>query len=164
MTPNALALAPDAPMAPNAPLTPSRPSGAATAAEVRAVLPHRRSFLFIDRVLSCDEHEIRALKNVTHTEPFFEGHFPDDPIFPGVLLIEACAQAGGILIARRGRAGRGYLARVNDFKFTGFVVPGDALVLIAECTQSAGPFAKAAVRAEVEGRVVASGTVTYYFR
>jgi 3-hydroxyacyl-[acyl-carrier-protein] dehydratase len=152
------ALAPDP--APSAPA--SAPAGATP--DVRALLPHRGSFLLVDRVLAWSGDDIVCLKYVSHTEPHLAGHFPDEPVFPGVLLIEACAQAGGVLLGLSGRyTARGYLAQVSDFKFVARVLPGDAVHLHATFESAAGRFARVRVRAEVAGRVVAKGAVSYYF-
>lgn len=134
-------------------------------AEIREILPHRDFFLMVDRVLEYDDTSIRAIKNVTATEPFFRGHFPDNPVFPGVMLIEACGQTGGIMLAKSARFNtRGYLAQVNDFKFLSFAGPGDTLVLSARFLSALGSFAKVAVEAETsEGRKVARGTISYFF-
>jgi 3-hydroxyacyl-[acyl-carrier-protein] dehydratase len=132
--------------------------------DVRALLPHRGSFLLVDRILARSGDDIVCLKNVSHTDPHLAGHFPDEPVFPGVLLIEACAQAGGILLALSGRyTARGYLAQVSDFKFVARVLPGDAVHLHATFESAAGRFARVRTRAEVDGRVVAKGTVSYHF-
>lgn len=134
-------------------------------AEIREILPHRDFFLMVDRVLDYDDTSIRAVKNVTATEPFFRGHFPDAPVFPGVMLIEACGQTGGIMLAKSERFNtRGYLAQVNDFKFLGFAGPGDTLILSARFISALGSFAKVSVEAETaEGRKVARGTISYFF-
>src|SRR5690625_7491356 len=68
-------------------------------ADIRAVLPHRYPFLLVDRLISVDGDEFECLKNVTYNEPFFTGHFPAEPVMPGVLIIEALAQAAGLAIA-----------------------------------------------------------------
>jgi UDP-3-O-[3-hydroxymyristoyl] N-acetylglucosamine deacetylase/3-hydroxyacyl-[acyl-carrier-protein] dehydratase len=66
--------------------------------DIKKRLPHRAPFLFVDKVIALDENAIVGIKNVTFNEPFFQGHFPDEPIMPGVLLVEALAQTGGILV------------------------------------------------------------------
>jgi len=151
---------PDALAPPAAP-----PARTVSHAEIREILPHRDFFLMVDRVLDYDDDSIRAIKNVTATEPFFRGHFPDNPVLPGVMLIEACGQAGGIMLAKSGRFDtRGYLAQVNDFKFLSFAGPGDTLILSARFLSGLGSFAKVAVEAETaEGRKVARGTISYFF-
>lgn len=102
---------------------------------IAAILPHRYPFLLVDRVVELTPNErILALKNVTLDEPFFQGHFPGHPVMPGVLIIEALAQASGLLIglsrAHNESDGRiFYLAKVDDAKFHQPVVPGDQLFL-----------------------------------
>ena len=103
--------------------------------EIREYLPHRYPFLLVDRVTDLDfeAQSIRAYKNVSINEPFFNGHFPEHPIMPGVLIIEAMAQAGGLLtqLSHQGdTAGRMfYMVKVENARFTRMVVPGDRLVL-----------------------------------
>ena len=110
----------------------SSSEGAMSAAEVMALLPHRYPFLLIDGVVSLRPGEaIEAYKNVSVNEPFFQGHFPGRPVMPGVLIIEAMAQAGGILSYLTGRS-RGedtiyYLGAVDEARFRRAVVPGDRL-------------------------------------
>lgn len=101
---------------------------------IRRMLPHRYPFLLLDRVVSYDEADkrVRAYKCVTGNESFFQGHFPDRPVMPGVLVIEAMAQAGGVLTQlSRGGASPGnrlsYLVKVDNARFANMVVPGDRL-------------------------------------
>lgn len=101
---------------------------------IRKLLPHRYPFLLIDRVVGYEPgRRVLCLKNVSGNEPFFQGHFPDKPVMPGVLVIEALAQAGGLLshLTRGGDAcGRlSYLVKVDKAKFSRMVVPGDRLEL-----------------------------------
>lgn len=105
------------------------------AKEIEKILPHRYPFLLVDRVLSLnlEENEIIALKNVTVNEPFFQGHFPEVPIMPGVLLLEALAQTGGILVHQKGYDKKiAVLLNITQAKFRKPVVPGDALYLHAK--------------------------------
>jgi len=101
-------------------------------------LPHRYPFLLVDRVLECHPGEsIRALKNVTYNEPFFQGHFPGRPVMPGVIIIEALAQAAGILAFATGNVvpneeTRFYFVGIDKARFRKPVVPGDQLVLTAK--------------------------------
>jgi len=104
--------------------------------EIREILPHRYPFLLIDRVLSYTlepEKTLTAIKNVTINEPFFNGHFPADPVMPGVLILEAMAQACGILaylnVASLSKGGTNYLVKIDKARFTRVVVPGDQLLL-----------------------------------
>lgn len=101
-------------------------------------LPHRYPFLLVDRVLSCNSGvDIRAIKNVTINEPFFNGHFPERPVMPGVLQLEALAQTAGILVYATLRKvpnanTRFYFAGIDKCRFRRPVVPGDQLVLTAQ--------------------------------
>ena len=101
-------------------------------------LPHRYPFLLVDRVLECRSGEsIRALKNVTYDEPFFTGHFPHRPVMPGVIIIEALAQAAGILAFRTGGVipdenTKFYFVGIDKARFRRPVVPGDQLILTAQ--------------------------------
>ena len=100
--------------------------------DIERILPHRYPFLLVDRILHIDleENEILGLKNVTINEPFFQGHFPGVPIMPGVLLLEALAQTGGILVHQKGYVTKiAVLLNVSNAKFRKPVVPGDALHL-----------------------------------
>ena len=105
-------------------------------------LPHRYPFLLVDRVLECRPGEsIRALKNVTYNEPFFPGHFPDRPLMPGVMIIEALAQVAGILCFVTANVipdhnTRLYLVAIDKARFRRPVVPGDQLLLTAQLERS----------------------------
>lgn len=105
--------------------------------EIFDLLPHRYPFLLVDRVLECVPFEsIKAIKNVTITEPFFQGHFPDKPIMPGVLILESMAQATGLLAfhshqARSESRKVYYLVGVDKARFKRPVEPGDQLILTA---------------------------------
>jgi 3-hydroxyacyl-[acyl-carrier-protein] dehydratase len=111
--------------------------GPVEAAEIEKYLPHRYPFLLLDRVLHLEFEPvkfIRAVKNVTINEPYFQGHFPGNPVMPGVLIIEAMAQAAGMLAnldaSLHGKTGElYYLVKVDKAKFSKTVVPGDQLVL-----------------------------------
>jgi 3-hydroxyacyl-[acyl-carrier-protein] dehydratase len=130
--------------------------------EIRALIPHRYPFLLVDRVLECIPGKtIRALKNVTINEPFFPGHFPHRPVMPGVLIIEALAQAAGILAFKT--AGvvpdentRFYFVGIDEARFRKPVEPGDQLVLHAELKRQVRGIWKFSTRAEVGGVEVCS--------
>jgi len=105
--------------------------------DISKYLPHRYPFLFVDKVISIDKKCITAVKNVTHNESFFQGHFPGDPIMPGVIIIEALAQAAAILgfKAHDQTPGDGYsvyLVSVEKVRFRQAVRPGDQLTLKVE--------------------------------
>ena len=122
-------------------------------------LPHRYPFLLVDRVLECTPGKsIRALKNVTINEPFFQGHFPDYPLMPGVLVIEALAQVSGLLAyvsgdAKSGGAALIYFAGIDNARFKRQVVPGDQLVLEAEVVRVIRGIGKFRTRATVDGEL-----------
>lgn len=109
---------------------------AVSAQEILDILPHRFPFLLVDRVVEVGDDRIVALKNVSWGEPYFQGHFPGMPIMPGVLQVEAMAQAGGILAARTGDFDPAtqvvFFMAISDVKFRRPVVPGDQLRLEVE--------------------------------
>ncbi|MDP2313724.1 MAG: 3-hydroxyacyl-ACP dehydratase FabZ [Pseudomonadota bacterium] len=131
--------------------------------EILKVLPHRYPFLMIDRVLECDPGvRVVALKNVTYNEPCFMGHFPGTPVFPGVLIVEAMAQACGI-VAMTAHPEMGnkvvYLAALDGFRFRKPVIPGDALRITVEKLAAKRSIWKFSAKVEVEGKLVAEGEV-----
>jgi UDP-3-O-[3-hydroxymyristoyl] N-acetylglucosamine deacetylase/3-hydroxyacyl-[acyl-carrier-protein] dehydratase len=101
------------------------------------ILPHRPPFLLVDKVLEMNDKNITAVKNVSLNEPFFVGHFPDEPIMPGVLQVEAMAQVGGIFVLNQVNEPElysTYFLKINDVRFRSKVVPGDVLVFTIELT------------------------------
>jgi beta-hydroxyacyl-ACP dehydratase FabZ len=110
------------------------------------LLPHRYPMLLVDRVLECDDKKrIVAIKNVSFNEPFFTGHFPDQPIMPGVLQIEAMAQTGGLLMMRiTGSLGRRLpvFMGIDKARFRRMVLPGDQLRLEVDLLALRGPVAR----------------------
>src|ERR1041384_5516378 len=98
--------------------------------EIRAILPHRYPFLLVDRIVEMDAERVVGIKNVTGNEPFFQGHFPDFPVMPGVLIVEAMAQTAGVLVLKsmenRDRK-LVLLVSIDSAKFRKPVVPGDQL-------------------------------------
>lgn len=128
---------------------------------VLATLPHRYPFLLIDRVLELELGSyIVAIKNVTMNEPFFQGHFPNHPVMPGVLILEALAQAAAILGAKTSGANLGsetimYLAGVDEARFKRPVVPGDQLLLRATLERSLRGVTRVATTAHVGNELVA---------
>jgi UDP-3-O-[3-hydroxymyristoyl] N-acetylglucosamine deacetylase/3-hydroxyacyl-[acyl-carrier-protein] dehydratase len=126
---------------------------------IMEVLPHRYPMLLVDRVVEIVNGErITGLKNVTINEPFFQGHYPGHPIMPGVLLVEALAQTGGLLVMNELEDLEGkvvYFMTVDDVKFRRPVVPGDTLMLEVEMVQSRGSVVRMRGKALVEGAVAA---------
>ncbi|MFC1752482.1 acyl-ACP--UDP-N-acetylglucosamine O-acyltransferase [Thermoproteota archaeon] len=132
--------------------------------EIKGVLPHRYPFLLVDRILELeDKKRIVGIKNVTANEPFFQGHFPDQPIMPGVLILEALAQAGGVLFLRDPEfTGRlAFFASIENVKFRKPVVPGDQLRLEIEAIRAKRNFIKLSGKALVEGKVVCEGNFIF---
>lgn len=131
--------------------------------QIKDALPHRYPMLLVDRVISHDADEITALKNVTINEPFFNGHFPDYPVMPGVLILEALAQAAGVLeLSKPENKGKlVFYAGIDGVKFKKQVVPGDQLILNAKFVKRRGPIAVVEAKATVDGQLAAKGTLTF---
>ena len=133
-------------------------------AEIEKILPHRYPFLLIDRVLSYTlepEITLTAIKNVTINEPFFTGHFPENPVMPGVLILESMAQACGVLanvaLATAGNTGGiYYLVKIDNAKFNRRVIPGDQLLLEVTQTRIMRGLGKYKERVSVNGERTAS--------
>jgi 3-hydroxyacyl-[acyl-carrier-protein] dehydratase len=131
--------------------------------EIMELLPHRYPFLLVDRIVEFEpERRIVGIKNVTINEPFFAGHFPGHPIMPGVLIVEALAQTGGLLALKAmGGAKRiAYFAGIDKCKFRRPVVPGDQLRLEVSVLAHKGPVWKMHGKAWVDGVLAASSDVT----
>lgn len=127
--------------------------------DILRLLPHRYPFLLIDRVVEIvPGQRIVAIKNVTANEPQFTGHFPADPIFPGVLLVECIAQACGILAGREGHK-KFYLVGVDQFRFRRPVRPGDQLRVEARLMKHKGDIWKFSGSIEIDGKTVAEGEI-----
>ncbi len=134
---------------------------------IRGVLPHRYPFLLVDRLERQEGDTFVCRKNVTINEPFFDGHFPEEPVMPGVLIIEALAQAAAVgLAAREGRTDGaiGYLAGIDGARFRRKVVPGDVLELHGEILAYRRRLCKVAAEARVDGRVAAEATLSFVFQ
>ncbi len=103
--------------------------------KIRNLLPHRYPFLMVDKIVCINENEIVGVKNVTVNEPYFQGHFPEEPVMPGVMLIEAMAQCGGLLVLNQKKEKYStYFIRVDNVKFRQKVVPGDMLIFKLKLT------------------------------
>jgi 3-hydroxyacyl-[acyl-carrier-protein] dehydratase len=133
--------------------------------EIRKYLPHRYPFLLVDRVVELKLGEsIVAYKNLSVNEPFFQGHFPDQPIFPGVLLLEAMAQAAGILgFKSKDKTPQDgsiyYFVGADELRFKRPCVPGDRVMLRAALLSERRGIAKFSVSSDVEGELAASATI-----
>ncbi|BAU23901.1 3-hydroxyacyl-ACP dehydratase [Caldimicrobium thiodismutans] len=138
--------------------------GEITAKEILELLPHRYPFLMVDKVLEIDpEREyIKAVKNVSHNEPFFQGHFPGNPIMPGVLILEAMAQTGAIYLKKtfpECKEKLFVLAGIENVRFKSPVLPGDTLVIEAEKFKRKGHIIRTNVTAKVEEKIVAQAEI-----
>ena len=131
--------------------------------QIMKFMPHRYPFLLVDRIVEMDEKHVIAIKNVTINEPFFEGHFPDYPIMPGVLIVEALAQAGGFLLLNRIKDPQNkllFFAGVDNVKFKRPVLPGDTLYLEGELLRFGGKTARFKGVARVGDKIVAEAILT----
>ena len=131
-------------------------------------LPHRYPFLLVDRVVEfVKDKRIVALKNVTINEPFFQGHFPDTPIMPGVLIVEAMGQAGGVLVIQslpeEKKSRLVYFMGFDSVRFRKPVVPGDQLILELEMLKARSKAVKMAGVAKVDGKTVAEAQLMAAF-
>ncbi|MBD1915164.1 MULTISPECIES: 3-hydroxyacyl-ACP dehydratase FabZ [Cyanophyceae] len=134
--------------------------------DIQQILPHRYPFLLIDKIIDCVPGErATGLKNVTANEPHFQGHFPGRPIMPGVLIIEAMAQVGGIMLMQNFDADHHLMlfAGINKARFRRQVIPGDQLTLTVEllCLKRQR-FAKVQAKAHVSGDLVAEGELSFF--
>jgi 3-hydroxyacyl-[acyl-carrier-protein] dehydratase len=133
--------------------------------EIRATLPHRYPFQLVDRIVEISEDRKSAvgIKCVSANEPFFQGHFPELPIMPGVLIVEALAQCGGaaLMSGLENEGKLAMLAGIDGFRFRRPVVPGDQLRLEVKLAKLRGPIGKIEARATVDGQLVAEGEITF---
>jgi 3-hydroxyacyl-[acyl-carrier-protein] dehydratase len=134
--------------------------------QIIQILPHRYPFLLVDRVveMALEKGFILAQKNVTFNEGFFQGHFPDAPIMPGVLILEALAQAGGILVHMKGGGDKiAILLNVNNAKFRRPVKPGDVLMLRGQGLHFSSKGGRIKAEALVNDKVVAEAEIGFVF-
>jgi len=134
------------------------------AKEIMKIIPHRHPFLLLDTIEEL-EPGVKGLgkKCVTYTEPIFAGHFPQEPVMPGVLIIEALAQVGAVVILSRPeyKGKTAYFGAVNKLKFKRKVFPGDVLILEVVMIKQKGPIGIGSAKATVDGEVAVVGELTF---
>lgn len=135
-----------------------------TAKQIMEIIPHRQPFMLVDTIEELEMGKKAVGKKcVSYNEPFFAGHFPGEPVMPGVLIIEALAQVGAVAILSlpENKGKTAYFGAINSAKFKGKVVPGDVLMLETEIIKSKGPVGVGSAKAYVEGKVVAQAELTF---
>lgn len=133
--------------------------------EIKTIIPHRYPFLLIDKVISIEpQKKITAIKNVSVNEPFFQGHFPEKPIMPGVLIVEAMAQACAVAVKYKNEetVGLGVFASIDNCKFKKMVEPGDQLHLECEITRLRTTLGKATCIATVNGELACKADISFF--
>lgn len=134
--------------------------------DIRAILPHRYPFLMVDAFVAQEGDHFECVKNVSHNEPFFQGHFPAEPVMPGVMIVEALAQAAavGLTVRESQTSGEiGYLAAIDGARFRRKVVPGDRLRLTGEILMFRRGLCKVAASALVGNEIAAEATLSFIF-
>lgn len=132
--------------------------------QIMEIIPHRQPFLLIDRVTEIEPGKwIKGYKNLSYNEPFFAGHFPAEPVMPGVLQLEALAQLGAVAVLSQeeNKGKTAYFAGVNNAKFKQKVIPGDRLDLECEIIKIKGPLGVGAVTASVNGKVACKAEISF---
>ena len=132
--------------------------------DIQKILPHRPPMLLVDRIIELEPFKsATGIKNVTMNEPFFVGHFPEEPVMPGVLIVEALAQAGAVAILSepKNQGKVAYFGGIDKCKFKGKVVPGDKLRLETRIIRKKGPIGVGEAVATVDGKKVVSAVLTF---
>ncbi|WP_407269339.1 3-hydroxyacyl-ACP dehydratase FabZ [Radiobacillus sp. PE A8.2] len=132
--------------------------------QIKETIPHRYPFLLVDEIVEFEEGKrVVGKKNVTINEPFFQGHFPDYPVMPGVLIVEALAQVGAVAMLKKeeNKGKIGFLAGIDKCRFKRQVVPGDQLKLEVEITRLKGPIGKGKAIATVDGELACEAEIMF---
>ena len=132
--------------------------------QIKAIIPHRPPFLLIDRVVEIEAGKsCRGIKQVSGNEPFFEGHFPEYAVMPGVLIVEALAQVGGVALLQQEefKGKLAFFAGIDKCRFKKQVTPGDTVELYVEITKIKGPIGKGSAVAKVDGEIACQCEITF---
>ncbi len=135
-----------------------------TAKEIMEIIPHRQPFMLIDTIEELEPGKRAVAKKcVSYNEPFFQGHFPGEPVMPGVLVVEALAQTGAVAILslKENKGKTAYFAAINSAKFKRKIIPGDVLMLETEIIKSKGPMGIGKATAFVDGKVALQAELTF---
>ncbi|GAB4226163.1 MAG: 3-hydroxyacyl-ACP dehydratase FabZ [Chlamydiales bacterium] len=141
----------------------SKPSPVLGIKEIMEILPHRFPFLLLDQIIHIDveNNEITGIKNLTMNEAFFQGHFPDAPIMPGVLMLEALAQTGGILVHKKGFRKAAALLNMNHVKFRHPAKPGDVFVMHCKAEHLSNKGGRFSAKGMVEDKICVQAEIGF---
>lgn len=132
--------------------------------DINRILRQKFPLIMVDRIIEIEPNKkCIGQKNISIGEPCFQGHFPEEPIFPGTMIIEVMAQVGGFIFMQEGKKQQGYIAAIEQIKFLKKVIPGDVLIISCEAMAKIGNLAKIMAIVTVDDEIVAKGNITYSF-